>query len=77
MSQDRGSPWVKYYYIFIRDTLPQYRLIVILGFKAYGLIVLRGFGFTAWVYGLRNNGDLWGKVFFSWFWAWDFENIVL
>ena len=20
--------------------------------------------FTAWVYGLRNNGDLWGKVFF-------------
>ena len=21
-------------------------------------------GFTAWGYGLRNNGDLWGKVFF-------------
>ena len=37
---------------FIRGApCPSIRLIVILGF-------------WAWVYGLRNNGDLWGKVFF-------------
>ena len=43
---------------------PTIRLIVILGF-------------TAWGYGLRNSGDLWGKVFFSWFYAWDFGDMVL
>ena len=26
---------------------------------------------------MRNNGDLWGKVFFLGFWAWDFGDVVL
>ena len=65
MIQDKGSPWAGHHYVFIRDTLPHIGLLLFLSFGLMGnRIKGLGIGFYGLGFGLRNNGDLWGKVFF-------------